>query len=184
MGVLKVHLTLLGSTAGRVALVTDSWAARELLALAQIEPSFCSIGLRSADWRFTRVVCTSWLNPYDSMWQPRDDSVDHGAFIKPSAGAARAGRQAKGLTQGGRPVIQGAVVWGSQFGQSEEQEVGGIWPEVGGKPLPMLLLFDKYTRKWNSNVQMMSSSLIWIILHNLEMITQEATQKSNMVEPT
>ena len=32
----------------------------------------------------------------------------------------------------------------SRFGQSEEQEVGGIWPEVGGKALPItghLLLF-------------------------------------------
>ena len=28
---------------------------------------------------------------------------------------------------------------GSQIGQSEAPEVGGIWPEVGGKPLPMLL---------------------------------------------
>ena len=25
---------------------------------------------------------------------------------------------------------------------SEEPEVGGIWPEVGGKPLPILFLFS------------------------------------------
>ena len=33
------------------------------------------------------------------------------------------------------------TIWGSQFGQSEKMGVGGIWPEVGGKPLPILLLF-------------------------------------------
>ena len=30
---------------------------------------------------------------------------------------------------------------GFQFGQSEEPEVVCIWPEVGGKPLHILLLF-------------------------------------------
>ena len=33
------------------------------------------------------------------------------------------------------------TIRGSQFGQSEEPEVRGIWPEVGGKPLSVVLLF-------------------------------------------
>ena len=30
---------------------------------------------------------------------------------------------------------------GSQFGQSKRPEVGGIWPEVGGKQLSIYLVF-------------------------------------------
>ena len=29
-----------------------------------------------------------------------------------------------------------------QFGQSEAPEVGGIWPEVGGKPPPIFMFFS------------------------------------------
>ena len=39
---------------------------------------------------------------------------------------------------------------GAQLGQSEEPEVGGIWPEVGGKPLP-ILYFDEYLENKASN---------------------------------
>ena len=33
------------------------------------------------------------------------------------------------------------TIWGFHLGQPEEPEVGGIWPEAGVKPLPILLLF-------------------------------------------
>ena len=54
---------------------------------------------------------------------------------------------------------------GSQLGQSDEPEVGGIWPKVGGRHFPFYCYFNEYNqRKCYSNVPRMSYSLT-LILH-------------------
>ena len=69
----------------------------------------------------------------------------------------------------------------------KSRKLGVFVRKLKGSHSPFYDYFDKYYRKCNDNVHMMSSSYeliyIRIIMHNIENITQEATLKTNMVEP-
>ena len=82
------------------------------------------------------------------------------------------------------------IIWGSHFSQSEEAEIGGILPEVGGKPLHIMQLFEKYWRKNEiKNIQNPVSVLMTFLLFTLSSNTvklhtrKEATLKAKWWNP-